>query len=68
MSARRELYERLEGKPVRLQYLPKATSRVWRNSSVEWRGYNDIAYDYALGLQKQEGWWDFRFVALEDER
>lgn len=48
---------------IRLQFLPAATSRAWRDSSLTmWAAGRDNMEATARQLQAQEGWHAWRIV------
>lgn len=52
-----------EATHIRLQYLPTATSRTWRNSSLTmWAAGRANMEQTAAALQRQEGWHAWRIV------
>ena len=48
---------------IRLQYLPCAKSRVWRNSSLTmWAEARDTMERTAKAIAAQDGWHDWRII------
>lgn len=51
---------------IRLQYLPSATARVWRDSSMTmWAAGRENMEKSARALKVQEGWHDWRIVQYQ---
>ena len=54
----------LENKKVRFQYKKTKRSRKWINGFIS-LCYTKIAYQYAVNLQKQENFYNIRFITLD---
>jgi len=58
------LFKELEGKLVRVQYLPTERSRKWRNASLVMH-YTSYADESLQELQTQENWYKTKWVLFD---